>query len=188
MKRGLAHGKLGKAVSVTRNAACLAGILLAMVTAAPSVLLAPTPLAVVKEGVVGTSAGDFTLRDIEGKQVRLSDFRGKTVLLSFWATWCLPCRVELPTIQKIYEQHKDKDVVVLAVDDESEATISKFLHDNHYSFTALMDHERTLFRKFVVHYIPTVLVINDDGIIVREIVGWHGPQALLTAVKTGTAI
>ena len=185
MKRRVALGKLGSAAAATRNAACLAGVLLAIVTAASSPLFAPTALAGVQEGFVGTPAGDFTLQDVAGEQVSLSDFRGKTVLLSFWATWCLPCKAELPTIEKIYEQHKDKDVVVLAVDDESKVTITKFLNDHHYGFTVLMDHKRTLFRKLAVRFIPTVLVINDQGIIVREIVGWHGPQELLAALKTG---
>lgn len=139
----------------------------------------------VREGFAGAQAGNFTLPDIEGKQVSLSDFRGKTVLLSFWATWCPPCKAELPTIQKIYEQDKDKDVVVLAVDDESESTIRDFLKNKHFDFTALVDHKRTLFKKFAVHFIPTVLVINGEGIIVRQIVGWQGPQALLAAVKAG---
>lgn len=137
----------------------------------------------VLDKMVGQPLKDFTLPDVEGKQIKLSDYRGKTVLLSFWASWCLPCEHELPTIEKIYEQHKDKDVVILAVDDESEATIKKFLNDNHYGFTALIDHKRTLFRELQVGFIPTVFVINRKGIIVREIIGWQGPQQLLSALK-----
>jgi peroxiredoxin len=133
------------------------------------------------EGVEGTSAGNFTLNDVEGNQVSLSDFRGKTVLLNFWATWCVPCKRELPTIQKIFEERKD--VVVLTVDDESEETIKNFLKDSHYGFPALMDQQRTLFKKFAVHFIPTALVIDQEGIIVHEIVGWEGPQKLLEALK-----
>ncbi|HUX09166.1 MAG TPA: redoxin domain-containing protein [Terriglobia bacterium] len=133
------------------------------------------------EGFMGYPAGDFTLQDVAGKQVSLSDFRGKTVLLSFWATWCLPCKAELPTLQKIYEQRKD--VAVLAVDDESKATVRSFLKDKHYDFTALMDQKRTLFKKFGVRFIPTVFVINGEGVIVREMVGWEGPQKLLAALQ-----
>ncbi|TAM81832.1 MAG: redoxin domain-containing protein [Acidobacteria bacterium] len=135
-----------------------------------------------REGVEGTSAGNFTLSDVEGNQVSLSDFQGKTVLMSFWATWCMPCKRELPTLQKIFEERKD--VVVLTVDDENAETVRNFLEDNHYAFPALMDRERTLFRKFAVHFIPTVLVIDQEGVIVHEIVGWEGPQELLAALKT----
>lgn len=135
----------------------------------------------VQDDFIGASAGEFTLEDTEGKQISLSDFRGKTVVLSFWATWCLPCQAEMPTIQKVYEQHKD-DVVVLAVDDENEATVKNFLKVNHYGFTALVDSDRTLFKNYAVHFIPTVLVINAEGMIVRQIVGWEGPQELLAAL------
>lgn len=132
------------------------------------------------QGVEGISAGNFTLNDIEGNGVSLSDFRGKIVLLSFWATWCAPCKRELPILQEIFVGRKD--VEVLAVDDEDPATIRSFLHENHYGFPALIDHDRTLFKKFAVHFIPTVLVIDQEGVIVHEIVGWEGPQKLLAAL------
>jgi peroxiredoxin/outer membrane lipoprotein-sorting protein len=132
-------------------------------------------------GVEGTSAGDFTLSDVEGNKVSLSEFRGKTVLLNFWATWCMPCQRELPTLQKIFEERKD--VVVLTVDDENTTTIKNFLKDNHYGFPALIDQERTLFKKFSVHFIPTVLVIDQEGVIVHQIVGWEGPQKLLAVLN-----
>ncbi|HUZ45962.1 MAG TPA: redoxin domain-containing protein [Terriglobia bacterium] len=139
----------------------------------------------VPKGLVGSPAGDFTLPDLGGRQISLSDFRGKTVVLSFWATWCTPCRKELPEVEKIYEQYKDKNVVVLAVDDENQATVRSFLKDHHYGFTALVDQQRTLFKKFVVRYIPTVFVINGKGIIVRHIVGLENPEQLLEAIKAG---
>lgn len=135
----------------------------------------------IREGFAGAPATDFTLEDVEGRTVSLSDFQGKTVLLSFWATWCAPCKKELPTLQKIFEERKD--VVVLAVDDENRATIRNFLKDKNYGFTALMDGKRTLFKKFVVHFIPTVFVIDSRGLIIREIVGWKGPEELMTALK-----
>ena len=92
-----------------------------------------------------------------------------------------PCKEELPTIQKIFEERKD--VVVLAVDDENKTTISNFLQAKNYSFTTLMDHNRKLFKKFGIRFIPTVLVINGKGVIAHEIVGWEGPQKLLSAIE-----
>ena len=135
----------------------------------------------IREGFTGASAADFTLKDVEGRQVRLSDFKGKTVVLAFWATWCPPCKEELPVLQKISEERKD--VVVLAVDDENKAMVRDFLTDKQYSFTALLDHKRMLFKKFGVHFIPTVFVINDQGLITNEIVGWKGPEELMAALK-----
>lgn len=136
----------------------------------------------VREGFAGAPASDFTLEDIGGRKVSLSHFRGKTVVLSFWATWCAPCRKELPTLQKIVEDRKD--VVVLTVDDEYRATIRNFLRDKDYGFTVLLDGKRTLFRKFAVHFIPTVFVIDSRGLIIREIVGWKGPEELMAVLKT----
>lgn len=137
----------------------------------------------VRESFVGYTAENFTLKDIEGNKVSLGDYRGKTVLLSFWATWCAPCKEELPTLQKIFEERKD--VVVLAVDDENRATVRNFLKEKNYSFTALLDGKRTLFKQFAVHFIPTIFVINGQGIIMHKFVGWEGPEKLLAALKDG---
>lgn len=136
-----------------------------------------------QNSIIGSAAADFTLRDVEGHQVRLSDFRGKFVLLAFWATWCPPCKEELPTLQKLYEQYQDKGLVVLAVDDEDPATIKGFLSANRYSFPALVDSRRAVFREFDVHFIPTAVVINTDDIVTQVITGWGGPQRLLEALR-----
>ena len=138
----------------------------------------------VNESIVGAATGDFELKDVKGQQIRLSDFKGRTVVLSFWATWCPPCKKELPAIQKLYEQHKKaKNVVILAVDDENKATIRNFMQEKHYTFTALLDRKRTLFKEFAVRFIPTVIIINGRGTVTDEIVGWNGPQKLLAALK-----
>jgi peroxiredoxin/outer membrane lipoprotein-sorting protein len=135
----------------------------------------------IREGFTGASTADFTLKDVDGQQVRLSDFKGKTVVLTFWATWCPPCKEELPALQKILEDRKD--VAVLAVDDENRGAVRDFLKEKQYSFTVLLDHKRTLFKRFGVHFIPTVFVINGQGLIIREIIGWKGPEELMAALK-----
>lgn len=138
----------------------------------------------ISEGIVGASAGDFTLKDVQGRKISLSDFKGRTVLLTFWATWCPGCKKELPEIQKLYAQHKGgRNLVILAVDDENKATIRNYMRERHYTFTALVDHKRTLFKEFAVRFIPTVIIINRKGTIAQEIVGWDGPQKLLEALK-----
>jgi peroxiredoxin len=183
MKLKAAPREFRRRGATDRYAACLAGMFLAIA----SVLfrVAPVPLdgAGFQQSMIGSQVADFTLLDVDGKQVRLSDFRGKTVLLSFWATWCPPCKEELPALEKIYEQYKDKDVAVLAVDDEDKATIRDFLKEKQYGFTALVDSKRTLFKEFAVHFIPTVIVINHEGIITREVEGWEGAQQFLAALK-----
>jgi len=90
----------------------------------------------------GASAPDFTLRNLKGKQVSLSDFKGKVVLVNFWATWCAPCKTEMPHIQKMYTDFKDKGFEVLAISVDEARDISKikpFIKRNRYTFQVLLD-------------------------------------------------
>jgi len=185
MKSGRTHNGRRSGAPAAGNAACVAALFIAVAWVGFPLPLPAQSSPAAAENSVGAPAEDFTLPDLAGKQVSLSDFKGKTVVLSFWATWCLPCKAELPTIEKVYEQDKDKNVVVLTVNDESVATISDFLKQKHYDFTALIDSKRMLFKRFVIRFIPTVFVINGNGIIVRRIVGWRGSQAILAAVRAG---
>ncbi len=146
--------------------------------------VAALDLGVVPQGVEGAAAGDFTLRDVDGKRVRLRDFRGKTVLLDFWATWCPACLKELPALEKKCEQHPG-ETVLLAVNDEGKETVRKFLNTHRYRFTALVDRKGKLFREFGVRYLPTLFVISPEGIIVRRVVGWEGSQDLLPGGEGG---
>ncbi|MGI9070247.1 MAG: redoxin domain-containing protein [Bryobacteraceae bacterium] len=88
---------------------------------------------------VGKFAADFGLKNLDGEPVRLSDFRGKIVVLNFWATWCPPCRDELPTFNKLAKQFKDKDVVFLGINDEGAGTVKSFNKKNNYTFVTLED-------------------------------------------------
>ena len=183
MNRYRALGEFGRPVAASRSAACWVGVFLAL----SLVLVNAGPASAQGSGeqrsVVGSAAADFTLPDVEGRQVRLSDFRGETVLLAFWATWCLPCKEELPTLQKIGEQYRDKGLVILTINDEAPATIRDFLSAKHYNFEALVDSSRTVFGEFAVHFIPTAVVINPDEIVTRVITGWEGPERLLEALR-----
>jgi len=183
MKRYRAPGEFSKPAAADRSAACWLGgfvaIALVLFQAGPISAQGPS----LQESIIGSTAPDFTLRDVDGHQVRLSDFRGKTVLLAFWATWCPPCNEELPTLQKIYEHSQNKDLVILTVDDQAPATIRAFLRAKHYSFPVLVDSNRAVFTEFAVHFIPTAVVINPDGIISQVLTGWEGPQRLLDALR-----
>lgn len=183
MNRYRAPGEFGRPVVAGRSSACRVSVFLVMTLvlfqAVPAFAQGPG----VEKSIVGSAAEDFTLPDVEGHQVRLSDFRGKTVLLAFWATWCLPCKEELPALQKIGEQYRDKGLVILTINDEAPATIRDFLRTKHYNFEALVDSKRTVFREFAVHFIPTAVVINPDQIVTRVITGWEGPERLLEALR-----
>lgn len=115
---------------------------------------------------VGRPAPDFTLANLDGNQVSLSDFRGKTVFINFWATWCPPCREEMPAIETLYQQYKDKDVVVLGVDIlETEGEVRQFVEEGGYSWIFVMDTTGEVTASYQVIAIPTSFFIDKEGII-----------------------
>jgi thiol-disulfide isomerase/thioredoxin len=117
-------------------------------------------------------AADFTLRDLDGKQVTLSELKGKNVFLNFFATWCRPCKEELPSIQKIEKEYKDKDLLVYLVDlGEDENTVKDFLKKNTYTLNVLMDINSDAGNLYRTTEIPTSFFINKEGAIVATHTG-----------------
>ena len=117
-------------------------------------------------------AVDFTLTDQFGNTHSLSDYKGKTIFLNFWATWCPPCRAEMPDIQKIYESYRtegDNALIVLGVaapnygDEKDEKGIKSFLEENGYTYPVLMDTNGSLFDAYGIHSFPTTFMIDRDG-------------------------
>lgn len=114
----------------------------------------------------GDLAPDFELKMMDGKAVKLSDFRGEPVMLNFWATWCPPCRAEMPDMQKFYE---NQGAQILAVDlFETEAkieTVEEFLEDYEVTFDVLLDENSEVSTKYGIQPIPTTYMIDSDGVI-----------------------
>jgi len=126
--------------------------------------------------VEGTQAGnlapDFQLQNLDGQTVSLSNLRNKPVLINFWATWCSPCRSEMPYIQEIYEEWADKELVVLAINiGESSSKAEEFMQSNNLSFTVLLDTKQDVAQKYNIQYIPTTFFIDKDGIIQDKMIG-----------------
>jgi cytochrome c biogenesis protein CcmG/thiol:disulfide interchange protein DsbE len=118
---------------------------------------------------VGFRAPDFELTDFNGQTVRLSDLRGKPVILNFWASWCGPCKSEMPDLQAIYEQYKDKAVfygVNLTVQD-SEEKARRFVQDMGLTFPMLLDKTGKPSTDYRIFTVPTTYVIDKDGIIME---------------------
>jgi len=121
---------------------------------------------------VGAPAPDFQLQDLNGKTVSLSSLRGSPVMLNFWATWCPPCREEMPFIQQIYEEWSDRGLVLLAVDmGESPARVESFLQSYNLSLPVLMDIRQDVAGQYGIMGIPTTFFIDKDGILQNRKVG-----------------
>lgn len=123
----------------------------------------------------GATAPNFNLTTLDGKQVQLSDYRGKKVILNFWATWCPPCRAEMPHMQNFYEKNKDDDIVVLAVNltnmDKGEAQVKNFVKDYGLTFPIPLDETGEVGETYQAYIIPTSYILTPEGKISQKIVG-----------------
>ncbi|WP_040210459.1 TlpA disulfide reductase family protein [Clostridium polynesiense] len=118
------------------------------------------------------AASDFKLKDLSGKEVSLSDFKGKKIFLNFWASWCPPCKAEMPDMEKLYQETKDSDLVILAVNiGEGRPTASKFIKENKLNFPVLLDDTTAIALKYEVASIPTSYFIDKDGNISAKHIG-----------------
>jgi len=124
----------------------------------------------------GHLAPDFSLKTLEGKTVRLSELRGKkVVLINFWATWCPPCRLEMPTMQQIYSEYKSKGFEILAVNIERDANeeIQDFVKELRLTFPVLLDPDMKVTRKYRLIGLPVSMLIDRQGIIRSKDIGYH---------------
>lgn len=119
----------------------------------------------------GYLAPAFTLPDLTGQAVRLQDFRGHPVWLNFWASWCAPCRAEMPEMQRIYAKYRDQGLIVLGVDlAESRETVANFVQQNKYDWTFLLDQDQQIGRHYYVSGIPAHAFIDREGVIRHYVV------------------
>ncbi len=111
---------------------------------------------------------DFTLTDLQGKTWNLRDLKGKVVLVNFWATWCPPCRKEMPDLEDLYVKFKDKDFVVLAISDEEAAKVTPFLAERNITYPVMLDPGRKVNDLFQIEGIPKSFVYDRDGKLVAQ--------------------
>lgn len=115
---------------------------------------------------------DFGIKALGGGEVRLSSFKGKIVVLNFWATWCPPCKEEMPSLQTFWQKTKDKALAVVAVSEgEDPATVSSFVKAKGYSYPFYVDPSGSLGSQFGVQGIPTTFVFDKNGLAIARIVG-----------------
>ena len=111
---------------------------------------------------------DFTLTDLNGKPWHLKELKGKVVLLNFWATWCPPCRKEMPDLEKLYQRFASQGLLVLAISDEEVAKVKPFIADTKYTYPVLLDAGGDVAKRFRVNGIPKNFVFNRDGKLVAQ--------------------
>ncbi len=125
---------------------------------------------------------DAEIMNINNKFSKLSDYKGKIIMLNLWATWCPPCRAEMPSMQKLYNDFKNKDFIILAVSlGEDLNTVSKFLKNNRFTFPIFIDNKNEVARTYSTGSIPTTYIIDKEGNIIARFVGgidWYSIDSI----------
>jgi thiol-disulfide isomerase/thioredoxin len=128
------------------------------------------------------AAPGFTLPATDGRQVSLRQYQGKVVFLNFWATWCIPCREEMPSLERLHQTYQAQDLVILSIDlKESADQVKAFFQKHGLSFPALLDQDGSVFRDYLVAGMPTTYLIGRDGTMLARGVGgrdWLRAEAL----------
>ncbi len=139
--------------------------------------------------VVGMNAPDFSLPDLQGKSQRLSDYRGKVIFLNFWATWCKPCKEEMPSMQVLWENLKKEDFVMLAISMDRVTTtkeISPFVESLKLTFPILTDSWGQTDKRYKLMGVPETYIIDQSGVLREKVIGprdWTRTESIETIVQ-----
>jgi thiol-disulfide isomerase/thioredoxin len=124
---------------------------------------------------------EIRLKDLNGRQVSLSDFKGKIVFLNFWTTWCYACRIEMPDMEKLHQKFKNENLKMVTINlQESASQVKQFFKDFKLTFTALLDSDGEVGAHFMITAIPTTFILDKEGIIIGKVMGpreWDGKKA-----------
>jgi peroxiredoxin len=137
----------------------------------------------------GKLAPDFALQSLEGKTVHLADYRGKGVLLNFWATWCQPCKIEMPWFAELQKQYGPQglQIVGIAMDDASPKEIGEFAHDLGVNYPILVGKEEVGNAYGGVQFLPATFYIGRDGKVVDKVFGLKGRGEIEDSIKKALA-
>ena len=146
-----------------------------------------SPVAALK---IGETMPDFALPDVGGKTVKLSEVvrNKKVVMINFWATWCGPCRVEMPSFEQLYNEQKNNGFTILAVaEDEERAKVDQYLKKKSVGFPILLDQDNALLKQLKIETLPTTVLLNSDGKIREVYEGVHPylQYSVQAALKSG---
>lgn len=132
--------------------------------------------------IVGNYAPNFTLKDMEGKDISLKDYRGKVVFLNFWATWCKPCEAEMPSMEQIYQDYKDEGfkIMAISVDKGNLDKVEPFVKKRGLSFPVFLDPSHKIEDAYRIKFTPTTLLIDRKGVIKKVIFGGRDWEDVLS--------
>ena len=138
------------------------------------------PLEAAKKGEI---APDFTLKNLEGREISLSDYRGKFILINFWATWCVPCKVEMPSLEKLYQRFKSNDFELLPISNDmfGVKVVQPYVETQKFSFPVLVDPLLQVSNRYGVVTLPTTFLIDPKGQVIGVREGaddWAKPSNL----------
>jgi len=138
---------------------------------------------------VGKPAPDFRLSDPGGREISLSQFRGKVVFLNFWASWCPPCRAEMPSMERLNEVYGSKNFAMVAVNTENDpGAVRRFLEKNPHSFTVLLDVDGRVHQTYRVFKFPETFLLDREGRIVEHYIGARDWSAVEFLKKIGDMV
>lgn len=136
-----------------------------------------------KPAAEGNYAPDFTLKDLNGQEVQLSSLKGKVVLVNFWATWCPPCREEIPSMMKLNQamQGKPFQMLAISIDEGGKEDVERYFKKQGVSLPTLLDTDGKVSKRYGTTGVPETFVLNSKGLIVKKVIGpmdWGSPQVV----------
>ncbi|MBW6472039.1 MAG: TlpA family protein disulfide reductase [Anaerolineaceae bacterium] len=166
-----------------RNVQIIIGIAVILLVSVLLLSLQNSQQAGVQKAIQGKSVGDFALTDLQGENIHLSDYQGKYVLLNAWATWCPPCRAEMPDLNKFYQAHQNKGFEILAINaGETRDIAAQFADTLGLGFKVVLDSDGTVLNGLGITGFPTSILIDPEGKVAMIHIGMIFPEDLNSKV------
>jgi len=138
----------------------------------------------IRKQLIGTPAPEFTASDMQGNPVTLAAYKGKIILMDFWATWCPPCRSDSPALEKLYRKYSDRDLMIVGISmSEDRIEVERFLKSHPHTFPTVLSSENSMPAAYHVSAIPTYVVVDRDGTVISAVEGDKGFSDLKSLLK-----